>query len=755
MKEASDFDLTVSKKKKFKNSHMKERKGSRFPALSFPDGSQRMIGGVVMGVLACIFLFAFFEKAGAAGVFLLSFSRYMLGESVFFLPLLLILGSFVFFASKEEKPSHIMTFLTLTIVSITGIIGVFARMEGLSERELSGFLGLVVSWPIFHLFGFWVAGIIFLALLAISAIILWKLLPHQEKEAEFKVEPLEKAKKVFEEKFEVAKTEVLPEIKDGAKMEVQEAKEKKAPAKKKKAADAPLAFLGDYKLPSVELLDIETGSPSAGDVQAYSAIIKKTFQNFDIPVEVTEVNIGPTVTQYAIKPSEGIKLSRITGLSNDLALALAAHPIRIEAPIPGRALVGIEVPNKTRTQVRLRSLLESENYKNSPSPLTLALGRDVSGMTQFADLSRMPHLLVAGATGAGKTIGLNNIIMSLLYRNSPSTLRLILVDPKRVEFPAYNDLPHLLTPVILDTQRTINILKWLIKEMERRFKVFSEVRARDIKGYHALYAEQQNKEEVEQIPYIVVVIDELADLMAARGKEMEGMIVRLAQMARAVGIHLVLATQRPSVEVITGTIKANITSRVAFQVASQIDSRTILDAAGAEKLLGQGDLLFISADISKPRRIQGAYVSDKEVKKVVGWIAEETKDFTRQEIEDDDLSQSVQESLESPDIAGDAEDPLYEEAKQVVVEYQKASSSLLQRRLKIGYARAARLLDILEDKGVVGPGEGAKPREVYAKSSAGETMFPPAPLQEPAQSPAPEEKKSEQPKRPESDWFSP
>lgn len=717
-----------------------------------------MIGGIVMGVLACIFLFAFFDKAGAAGAFLLSFSRYMLGESVFFLPLLLILGSFVFFAAKEEKPSHVMTFLTLTILSITGTIGVFARMQGLSERELSGFLGLVVSWPVFHLFGFWVAGIIFLALFAISAIILWKILPHQEKEVDFEVEPLEKTKKVFVEKFEVAKTQVLPEVKDGAKMEAEEAKEKKIPAsKKKKSADAPLAFLGDYKIPPLDMLDVETGSPSAGDIHACSAIIKKTFQNFEIPVEVTEVNIGPTVTQYAIKPSEGIKLSRITGLSNDLSLALAAHPIRIEAPIPGRALVGIEVPNKTRTQVRLRALLESDHYKSSSSPLTLALGRDVSGMTQFADLARMPHLLVAGATGTGKTIGLNNVIMSLLFRNSPSMLRFILVDPKRVEFPVYNELPHLLTPVILDTQRTINILKWLIKEMERRFKVFSELRARDIKSYHALYSGRQAKdsEELEQIPYIVVVIDELADLMASRGKEIEGMIVRLAQMARAVGIHLVLATQRPSVEVITGTIKANITSRIAFQVASQIDSRTILDAAGAEKLLGQGDMLFISADTSKPRRLQGAYVSDKEVKKVVAWIAEETKDFARQEIEEDDLSQSVQESLDSLDVAGDAEDPLYEEAKQVVVEYQKASSSLLQRRLKIGYARAARLLDILEDKGMVGPGEGAKPREVYAKSGAGETLFPPAPVLESKQAPVQEEKKQEAPKRPESDWFIP
>jgi S-DNA-T family DNA segregation ATPase FtsK/SpoIIIE len=297
-----------------------------------------------------------------------------------------------------------------------------------------------------------------------------------------------------------------------------------------------------------------------------------------------------------------------------------------------------------------------------------------------------------------------------MYRNPPSRLRFILVDPKRVEFPVYNDLPHLLTPVIFDTQRTINALKWLIKEMERRFSVLSEARVRDLKGYHALSLENK---EMEEIPYIVTVIDELADLMAARGKELEGMIVRLAQMARAVGIHLVLATQRPSVEVITGLIKANVTSRVAFQVASQIDSRTILDAAGAEKLLGQGDMLFVTSEFTKPRRIQGAYISEKEVKKIIEWVSSETEGVAKEEMDSNDLGQSVQESLEG--AAADADDdPLYEEAKRVSVEAGKASASLLQRRLKVGYARAARLLDILEERGAVGPADGAKPREVFA-----------------------------------------
>ena len=529
-------------------------------------------------------------------------------------------------------------------------------------------------------------------------------------------------KKIFEPKFQVSQVE--PEVKTVFQTEESSSSlpsgesEKEAKEKREKKKEAIPPANGNYKAPPLDLLDQEKGLPNAGDVKAYSAIIKKTLQNFDIPVEISEVNVGPAVTQYAFKPAEGIKLSRITALQNDLALALAAHPLRIEAPIPGRALVGIEIPNKIRAIVRLRNLLEQKEYQESSGTLIIALGRDVAGTPIYADLARMPHLLLAGATGSGKTIGLSNIILSLMYRNPPSRLRFILVDPKRVEFPVYNDLPHLLTPVIFDTSRTVNALKWLIKEMERRFSVFSEVRVRDLKGYQALFDERKGKsspsgEEMEEIPYIVTVIDELADLMAARGKELEGMIVRLAQMARAVGIHLVLATQRPSVEVITGLIKANVTSRIAFQVASQIDSRTILDAAGAEKLLGQGDMLFVTSEFTKPRRIQGAYISEKEVKKIVEWVSSETEGVAKEEMDQNDLGQSVQESLEG-EFSNSDDDPLYEEAKRVSVEAGKASASLLQRRLKVGYARAARLLDILEERGAVGPADGAKPREVFA-----------------------------------------
>ncbi len=725
----------------------------------------RFIWGVFAFVLAFIYVFAFFEKAGSVGNMLFNVSQYLFGKSVFLLPLFLSIAGVTFFKMAEYRVGSLVGAFALSLIGVNGILGTISRAKGLSFGDLSGAVGFAVSLPLMQAFGFWVSGVVFSAVLVVSGIIFWNLLPHEEKEKITKSEPVEKVRKIFEPKFEVSRVEAEPELEPKIHNVIQRERDALVGSAKSSKGNPSTSSgqgrkkkEGDYKLPPVDLLEQDSGSPSAGDIQAYSAIIKKTFLNFDIPVEVSEINIGPTVTQYSIKPAEGVKLSRITGLSNDLSLALAAHPIRIEAPIPGKALVGIEVPNKTRAQVRLRSLIESENFQNSPSPLMLALGRDVSGNGIVADLSRMPHLLVAGATGTGKTIGLNNIILSLLYRNSPYNLRFILVDPKRVEFPAYNDLPHLLTPVILDTQRTINALKWLIKEMERRFRVLAGVRVRDIKGYHVFAAEQLKKNngaEYESLPYIVVVIDELADLMAARGKEMEGMIVRLAQMSRAVGIHLVLATQRPSVEVITGLIKANITSRIAFQVASQIDSRTILDGSGAEKLLGQGDMLFISAEISKPKRIQGAFISDKEVKQVVAWIAKESSDFVREEIEDDELAKRAQESLESGEFeGGDLDDPLYEEAKRQVLEYKKASASLLQRRLKIGYARAARLLDILESKGVIGPGDGAKPREVFAASQNPDDSLGFRDSEPPSEEP-PGESQEEEEKSKDSQWFTP
>ncbi len=698
----------MAKKNKFKQASKGSFSRSLHLGFVLPERAGRLILSVVMFSLALIFSFAFFEKAGTAGKLLFGFSWMLLGKEVFLLPLFFVITALVLWGMRTYRITLVLFNLLLLILGVSGVLGAIARFQRADIGEMSGWVGFGVSWPLFSAFGFWVAEIIFGAVVLISGIIFWQLLPHEKPaKPHFVQGAQEKIRKIFAPKFEVHEVEPEPKVREVPVLDSIPS------AKEKPQADA---LLEDYKHPPAELLELEKGLPNAGDIKTYSAIIKKTLQNFDIPVEISEVNIGPTVTQYAFKPAEGIKLSRITALQNDLALALAAHPLRIEAPIPGRALVGVEVPNKTRAIVRLRSLVEHSPFKESSCPLLLALGKDVAGVPMYADLTKMPHLLVAGATGSGKTIALNNIILSLLYRNSPSILRFILVDPKRVEFPVYDQLPHLLCPVIFDTQRALNALKWLIREMERRFQVLSEARVRDVGSYHVLMREQKAKnriDEFEDIPYIVTIIDELADLMAVRGKELEAMIVRLAQMARAVGIHLVLATQRPSVEVLTGLIKANITSRVAFQVASQVDSRTILDGAGAEKLLGRGDMLFVSSEFQKPRRIQGAYISEKEVKKVVEWIDKETKGVMRQDFQEDDLSQSAAEGLEGGALEEGEEDPLYEDAKRVVIESRRASASLLQRRLKVGYARAARLLDILQERGVVGPGEGAKPREVY------------------------------------------
>ena len=459
------------------------------------------------------------------------------------------------------------------------------------------------------------------------------------------------------------------------------------------------------------LLGRKAGKATAGDIKSNMAIIEKTLSNFGINVEMGAYSVGPTVTQYTLKPADGVRLSRITALSNDLALSLAAHPIRIEAPIPGKSLVGIEVPNESIAIVNLRDILGAPEFTRRKTDLTVALGLDVAGKIWTADLGKMPHLLVAGTTGSGKSVCLNSIILSLLYSNGPDDLKLILVDPKRVEFPVYNGAPHLLTPVITDTKKTVNSLKWAIGEMERRFDILQKANRRDINSFNAAYK--------IKLPYIIIIIDELADLMAGQGAEVEACIIRLAQMSRAVGIHLVVATQRPSVDVITGLIKANITTRIAFSVGSAIDSRTILDCSGAEKLLGRGDMLYITSDLSKPKRLQGAFVGEEDSRRV--------SEFLKRNYGGASYDTNVVEKQKIAVAGGitiDAEDgdPLLEDAMEVIMNSGKASASLLQRRLSVGYARAARLLDILEEQGIIGPAEGAKPREILISARGGSAL---------------------------------
>ncbi|HLB95524.1 MAG TPA: DNA translocase FtsK [Patescibacteria group bacterium] len=461
-----------------------------------------------------------------------------------------------------------------------------------------------------------------------------------------------------------------------------------------------------WECPPLELLDESASKATSGNIAKNVEIVQKTLKDFSIEVAMGDVNVGPTVTQYTLKPAEGVKLNQITARTNDLALALAAHPIRLEAPIPGKSAVGIEIPNKVGAVVTLKEVLTADEVKNKKSNLTLPLGRDVAGAPFAVDLKNMPHLLIAGATGSGKSVSLNSMIISLLYQNSPQDLRLILVDPKRVEFTHYNGIPHLLTPVVLEVDKTISALRWAVVEMDRRFRLFQETNRRNIEAYNS-------SPPNGRIPYIVIVIDELADLMAQAANEVEAAIVRLAQMARATGIHLVVATQRPSVDVITGLIKANITNRIAFAVASQVDSRTILDLAGAERLLGNGDMLYLGNELGKPKRVQGVLITDKEINKVTDFLK-------RKSAPQYDETILTYKGVSEKGMSGElmAEDELYEDAKETVVMAGKASASLLQRRLRIGYARAARLLDILEQEGIIGPPEGAKPRDVMMDTIA-------------------------------------
>ncbi len=732
--------MAKKKSKKLKKLEKKEKKLSWF---ALPKEIKCKISGIVAFILAIIVTLSFFEQSGAAGQLLMAGLTFLIGKTLFSIPFILIIVGFIFFTDKYQK-----LLWPISLAIFIFILGASGFLHSLPlEAEMGGWLGFIISWPLLGIFGPLVAQIIFVGIIIVSGIIFWHLLGWsfsekkriageveegmKEKKASLAVRAFKKIVSLPKFKVEEVPSSVLLKSKLESETKTMDVE----PNKSKEVSDDRLKKLTGiaYQSPPLDLLEKEKEVPTAGDTRNNSVIIKKTLENFDIPVEMSEINIGPTVTQYTFKPAEGIKLSKITGLTNDLSLALACHPIRIEAPIPGKSLVGIEVPNKGRAQVRLKDLIANPSFQKSGSDLSFVLGRDVSGRPVYADLARMPHLLVAGSTGAGKTIFLNNFILSLLYRNSPETLRIILIDPKRVEFSAYHGLPHLLTPVIFDSQKTINVLKWLVLEMERRFDILSSNGSRNISSYN----EKILKEKGETIPYIVLIIDELADLMAARGREVEAGIVRLAQMARAVGIHLVVATQRPSVEVITGLIKANISSRITFQVASQVDSRTVLDMAGAEKLLGLGDMLFVSAEIVKPRRIQGSYITEKEVRKVVDWIGlnfsegqihgvDKSKILKTEEgILENGLEQDLAKELEIPEAdlieTYTDDDQLYEEAKKIVIESKKASASLLQRRLRLGYARAARLVDMLEERGVVGPGEGAKPREVYSETISSNT----------------------------------
>lgn len=689
------------------------------PLFGIDPDVMKGVWSILLVSLAVLSVLSFFGAAGAFGETTVGLLRSAFGWGMYLMPLVLVGTAAAFLLSWGKHNDR--SIVTAATIFFSSILGFFA-VSGGSAVARGGYWGAAFSWPLRNFLGTVGSVVVLGSLLAVAVLIAFNISITKQVVAFLERRKLRSS--ALDVSGQPDANAQPPEFKvrtlgqqegetprEGVH-EDKERQEKKSEVANEFEGGVAMLPLTKFSLPPLKLLEGESGKPTSGDIVANANIIKRTLQNFGIDVEMGEVNVGPTVTQYTMKPAEGVKLSRIIGLNNDLALALAIHPLRIEAPIPGRSLVGIEIPNKAATWVRLKDLIDQDEFQKTDRRLMLTLGRDVAGSPVYTDLGKMPHLLIAGSTGSGKTIALNTLILSLLYKNPPQYLRFIMIDPKRVEFSVYNGIPHLLSPVIVENTKAVNALKWAVGEMERRFEVLSKARARDIDIYNG------NKKTVEKdgpMPYIVIVIDELADLMASKGREVEALVVRIAQMARAVGIHLVLATQRPSVGVITGLIKANITARMAFQVASQVDSRTILDMGGAEKLLGNGDMLYIAPNSSKPKRVQGAYIRDVEVHKVVDFLREQGDKLDEGvDVENFEGNRGTRQvDFDNVSGRGSSEDELYEAAQEVVVRSQKASASLLQRRLRVGYARAARLLDLLEERNIIGPGEGSKARDVY------------------------------------------
>ncbi len=689
------------------------------------------IMAIIFFTLALFLVLSWFTKAGLAGQYTYQVLDYLFGAGYLLAPTVcLVLGISFLQLAKPNFMAHRLVGGLLLFCSSLGITSIIV------DPKAGGVVGNLIATPFLKLFDIYSSLVFLVALIIISVLIMfetkitlgWGIFSRLFKQKELPadsddIEPnIVNQPETDEEENNTNSPKPVKPLTTKADIPNEMGLLGSLVGFTKKGAG------GSYTPPPLSLLEKDSGKPGAGDIKANANIIKRTLANFGINVEMDEISIGPSVTRYALKPAEGVKLSRIVGLQNDLSLALAAHPLRIEAPIPGKSLVGIEIPNTIKTTVGLGTLLGAKEFIDSAHPLLVSLGRGISGIPNFANVAKSPHLLIAGTTGSGKSVTIHTLIVSLLYRNPPERMRFIMIDPKRVELTMYNKIPHLLTPVVTDPKKAIAALRWAAKEMDRRYDILESHAVRDIQSYHnnilapaTAKASGKDEEEMEQMPYIVVLIDELADIMSTYPRELEAAIVRLAQMSRAVGIHLVLSTQRPSVEVITGLIKANIPSRIALQVASQIDSRTIIDMPGAEKLLGAGDMLYMSGEMAKPIRVQSAFISEVEVKAVVKYLIDKYSDAIPNEINLGGPEENGN-SLFSTSLDNDSgdDDELYEAAREAVIEAGKASASYLQRKLKVGYARAARLLDMLEERGVIGPGEGAKAREVYGGGRSSE-----------------------------------
>jgi len=669
-----------------------------------------------------------------------------IGYAMYVVPALFIYVAIEIFRSEDNRLPFVMKFATgSAILWFSSLFGLLKNDNGLTT---GGFVGDQINKGVLMLVNSSVAAFIYILLIAITLLFIlrvnplsvikkiWELSRRETQEHESNVKVMRNAAALDTPRATISNFKLNANVpldhneSDSDKRHLRRPSLTGSLSRDKVAEDqSALVTVRDpnWEAPSLDLLEKKQSPADAGDINQNALIIKNTLNEFDIDVEMEGANIGPRVTQFTLRPPSGVKLTRITALETNIALNLAAQSLRIEAPIPGKSVVGIEVPNRRAADVRIHSVLVSPKWDVNPEPLAFAIGKDIAGDAIIGELNKMPHLLIAGQTGSGKSVMINTLLISLLYRNSPSEMRLILVDPKRVEMAQYQDIPHLLTPIITEPDKTISALKWAVNEMERRYQLLAESKVKDIKSYNQKMQSAGTKITVNDeygipqehehgaMPYIVIVVDELADLMMAAARDVEALIVRLAQKARAVGIHLVLATQSPRADIITGLIKANISARIAFTVASQLDSRIILDQGGAEKLLGQGDMLYVTASMSKPKRIQGAWVTDEEMTRVTNHLHMQSPPQYNDEV----VSQPVHLNGKGGvvmDFENSNDDSLYKDAVQCVITSGKASASLLQRRLRVGYARAARLIENMEDQGIIGPADGARSREVLISS---------------------------------------
>lgn len=710
----------MAKKKKSASRSRKKQ-----PAVVEKSAFWPYFGGVFLFILALFLLLGGFNTGGTLPVGLFGGAYATLGAAAYLLPLALICWGVYKFKSEDHRVpiGKFFSMVGLLVVLAGWFFAAFAEKSGaVYEGGYGGFIGGVLGGAFLSALDKIPASLLLFALSILMIFVTFSIHPRvfahlfaifkrPERDEDTDIGALKRKATEAPEGFKL--NEGVPvEHHGGRKSPRLSSMRNSAPALTSTENHEALTTASDpnWQFPSMALLNQKQDKADAGDVNGNAEIIRSTFENFNIEVEMEGANVGPRVTQYTMKPPTGVKLTKITALESNLALDLAASNIRMEAPIPGKRAVGIEVPNVKPATVRIASLLQSAELAETKSPLAFVIGKDIAGKAVVADLGKMPHLLVAGQTGSGKSVMINTFLTSLLYRNTPADLKLILVDPKQVEMAPYNDMPHLLTPVINEPEKCISALKWAVAEMERRLRTMAEVGKRNIGEYNNLKKE-------EGMPYIVIVIDELADLMMMAARDVEALIVRLAQKARAAGIHLVLATQRPSVDVITGLIKANVPARIAFTVASQVDSRTIIDQQGAEKLLGRGDMLLLTSDMPKPKRVQAALIEDDETQKVTDFIRGQRPPQYDNEV----VSQPVQLNGKGGVVAdyqdgGSANDDMYMNAVKVVVESGKASTSFLQRRLGIGYGRAAKYIDQMEEQGIVGGSSGNRPREVLATS---------------------------------------